>query len=67
MVQAPKPTENEAITLDLVEDTPKAQVLADFRQAWHEVQTGQGIPVAQLWEQLGNDSFPDRLDSGASQ
>jgi hypothetical protein len=54
MVQVPKPPKNEAITLDLAEDTPKAQVLANFRQAWHEAQTGQGIPVAQLWEQLEN-------------
>jgi hypothetical protein len=38
-----------------LEDTPKEQVLADFRQAWHEAKTGQGIPVAQLWEQLENE------------
>jgi hypothetical protein len=34
------------------EDTPKAVVLADFRQAWHEAATDQGIPVAQLWDIL---------------
>jgi hypothetical protein len=39
----------------ILDDTLKAQVLADFRQAWHEAKTGQGIPVAQLWEQLGNE------------
>jgi hypothetical protein len=47
-------TEEETVynvggTLD---DTPKSQILADFRQTWHEAKTGQGIPVAQLWEQL---------------
>ena len=33
----------------------KAEVLADFKQAWHEAMTGQTIPVAQLWEGLEND------------
>jgi hypothetical protein len=42
-------------TNNQAEDTPKSQILADFRQAWHEAKTGQGIPVAQLWEQLEND------------
>lgn len=28
----------------------KAELLQDFRQAWHEAMTGQTIPVAQLWE-----------------
>jgi hypothetical protein len=32
-----------------------AEVLADFKQAWHEAMTGQTIPVAQLWEGLEND------------
>jgi hypothetical protein len=41
--------------LPTLEDTPKEQVLADFRQAWHEAKTGQGIPVAKLWEQLENE------------
>ncbi len=36
-------------------DTPQAEVLADFRQAWHEAMTGQTIPVAQIWEGLEND------------
>jgi ABC-type phosphate transport system auxiliary subunit len=35
-----------------IEDTPKAEVLADFRQAWQEAATDQGIPVAQLWAEL---------------
>jgi hypothetical protein len=38
-----------------VDDTPKEEVLADFRQAWHEAMTGQGIPVAQMWEDLKNE------------
>lgn len=42
-------------TAPILDDTPKEQVLADFRQAWHEAKTGQGIPVARLWEQLEND------------
>jgi hypothetical protein len=50
---------HKAIALDPAEDTPKAQVLADFRQAWQEAQTGQGIPVAQLWEQLENGLLAD--------
>ncbi|MEG3987870.1 hypothetical protein QUA13_12115 [Microcoleus sp. S28C3] len=28
----------------------QAEVLADFRQAWHEAMTGKTISVAQLWE-----------------
>lgn len=40
-------------------DTPKVEVLADFRQAWHEAMTGQGIPVRQLWEELEQDSLND--------
>ena len=32
------------------DDTPDAEILADFRQAWHEAMTGQTIPVSQLWE-----------------
>ncbi|MEG4959040.1 MULTISPECIES: type II toxin-antitoxin system RelN family antitoxin [unclassified Microcoleus] len=30
----------------------QAEVLAGFRQAWHEAMTGQTISVAQLWEGL---------------
>ncbi|MBC6430465.1 hypothetical protein FM036_06320 [Nostoc sp. HG1] len=37
------------------DETSQAEVLADFRQAWHEAMTGQTIPVAQLWEGLEND------------
>ena len=40
-------------------DTPRVEVLADFRQAWHEAMTGQGIPVRQLWEELEQDSLND--------
>ncbi len=37
------------------DDTSQTEILADFRQAWHEAMTGQTIPVAQLWESLDND------------
>ena len=40
---------------DETEDTPRAEVLADFRQAWHEAMTGQGIPIEQLWAQLDHE------------
>ncbi|MEH1890782.1 MAG: hypothetical protein V7K92_15465 [Nostoc sp.] len=30
------------------DETSQAEVLADFRQAWHEAMTGQTIPLAQL-------------------
>lgn len=36
-------------------NTSQTEVLADFRQAWHESMTGQTIPVAQIWEGLEND------------
>lgn len=36
-------------------DTSKQEILADFRQAWHEAMTGQTIPVSQLWEGIEND------------
>lgn len=39
----------EAADLD---DKSQTEVLADFRQAWHEAMSGQTIPVAQLWEGL---------------
>ena len=35
-----------------IDDLSQAEVLADFRQAWHEAMTGQTISVAQLWEGL---------------
>ncbi|MCL1462900.1 hypothetical protein [Argonema galeatum] len=34
------------------DDKTKEEIIADFRQAWHEAMTGQTIPVAQLWEGL---------------
>ncbi len=37
----------EAADLD---DKSQAEILVDFRQAWHEAMSGQTIPVAQLWE-----------------
>jgi hypothetical protein len=45
----------QSAALPLAEDTPKAEVLANFRQAWHEAMTGQGMPVAQLWAELKNE------------
>ena len=33
----------------------KQEIIADFRQAWHEAMTGQTIPVSAMWEQLEND------------
>jgi hypothetical protein len=43
-----------AQTFSSPDDTPKAEVLEDFRQAWHEAMTGQGTPIAQLWQELEN-------------
>jgi hypothetical protein len=37
------------------ENTPKDQILSDFRQAWHEAMTEQGVPVSQLWAELANE------------
>ncbi|MBW4475710.1 MAG: hypothetical protein KME54_02280 [Tolypothrix brevis GSE-NOS-MK-07-07A] len=39
---------------EVLDDQSQAEVLADFRQAWHEAMTGQTIPVAQLWQGLEN-------------
>ncbi|MEG3848008.1 hypothetical protein QT971_11095 [Microcoleus sp. herbarium19] len=33
----------------------KAEIIQDFRQAWHEAMTGQTISVAQMWEGIEND------------
>jgi glutamine synthetase len=46
--------QNEASSTPL-EDTPAEQVLSDFRQAWQEAMTEQGIPVSQLWAELANE------------
>ena len=46
----------ETVDLD-EEDTPiesREEILADFRQAWHEAMTGQTIPLSQLWEGIEN-------------
>ncbi|MGK7946586.1 MAG: hypothetical protein AB4058_19180 [Microcystaceae cyanobacterium] len=37
------------------QDTSQSEILADFRQAWHEAMTGQTIPVSELWEGLEDD------------
>jgi hypothetical protein len=33
-----------------LDDSSQAEVLADFRQAWHEAMTGQTLSLAKLWE-----------------
>ena len=38
-----------------LEDQSQAEVLADFRQAWHEAMTGKTIPSSQLWEGIEDD------------
>ncbi|WP_242063314.1 type II toxin-antitoxin system RelN family antitoxin [Nostoc sp. FACHB-892] len=40
---------------EVLDAKSQAEVLADFRLAWHEAMTGQTISVAQLWEGLEND------------
>jgi hypothetical protein len=37
---------------EVLDAQSQSEVLADFRQAWHEAMTGQTIPVAQMWEGL---------------
>lgn len=32
------------------DEQSKEEILADFRQAWHEAMTGKTIPVAKIWE-----------------
>ncbi|WP_322745429.1 type II toxin-antitoxin system RelN family antitoxin [Plectonema radiosum] len=31
-------------------DKSKEEIIADFRQAWHEAMTGKTIPVSQIWD-----------------
>ena len=31
-------------------DTSKEVIIEDFRQAWHEAQSGQTIPASQIWD-----------------
>lgn len=33
----------------------KDEILANFRQAWHEAMTGQTVPVSQLWDGIEHD------------
>ncbi|MBW4552232.1 MAG: hypothetical protein KME35_14160 [Aphanocapsa sp. GSE-SYN-MK-11-07L] len=33
----------------------KEEILANFRQAWHEAMTGQTVPVSQIWEGIEHD------------
>lgn len=37
------------------DEISKQEIIADFRQAWHEAMTGQTISVSEMWEQLEND------------
>jgi hypothetical protein len=39
---------------DNLDEPSKAEILADFRQAWHEAMTGQTLPISQLWDFLPN-------------
>ncbi|MBW4514818.1 MAG: hypothetical protein KME11_06285 [Timaviella obliquedivisa GSE-PSE-MK23-08B] len=51
----------EVIVLIAEEDEPetdlvsKDEILANFRQAWHEAMTGQTVPVSQMWEGIDRD------------
>ncbi|NDJ16901.1 hypothetical protein [Myxacorys almedinensis] len=33
----------------------KEEILANFRQAWHEAMTGQTVPVSQIWDGIEHD------------
>ncbi|ANV85261.1 hypothetical protein AWQ21_13295 [Picosynechococcus sp. PCC 7003] len=37
---------------DEADEPTKAELLDDFRQAWHEAMTGQTLPVEQLWDEI---------------
>jgi hypothetical protein len=37
---------------EVLDDQSQSEVLADFRQAWHEAMTRKTISVAQMWEGL---------------
>lgn len=37
------------------EGESKAEILKDFRQAWHEAMTGKTIPVAEIWEEIDDE------------
>lgn len=54
-------TENQDHIQDLLEsdenDQPiqsREEILADFRQAWHEAMTEETLPISQLWEEINN-------------
>lgn len=38
-----------------LDQASKDEILADFRQAWHEAMTGQTVPVSQIWEGIEHD------------
>lgn len=35
-----------------IEDTPDEEILASFKQAWHEAMTGQTRPVREMLEEI---------------
>ncbi|ACB01019.1 MULTISPECIES: hypothetical protein [Cyanophyceae] len=38
---------------DEADDEPtRAELLDDFRQAWHEAMTGQTLPIEKLWDDI---------------
>ena len=51
----PEERSPQTAEIDGVDDEPKAQILEDFRQAWHEAMTDKTIPVARLWEGIDDD------------
>ena len=46
---------NISINQEETAEPSKQEIIADFRQAWHEAMTGQTIPVSAMREQLAND------------
>jgi hypothetical protein len=47
---------------DAEEDLSKEELLADFRQAWHEAMTGQTIPAEQLWDEALQDAITPKQE-----
>ena len=43
-------------TGDAEDDLSKEELLADFRQAWHEAMNGQTTPAEQLWDEALQDA-----------
>lgn len=53
--------ESDVIGAAIVEDeddmnaVEKAQLMADFREAWHDAMTGNTLPASALWDELDKD------------